>query len=200
MLVGQFLGYLPSHCGEAPPVAPVPAGSDEAIVDILDVVPESRAKAYDLREVIKRIVDTDSLFELKPAIRQVSADRTGPYRRADCRSDREQSPIQGRLDRHRRLREGDQFPGPLRLLQRADRLPRRPARFPDRNRRREAWRARANHELDERALAGQRAADRDHAAQELRSGLPEHGGRQEQRRSGRVAWRPTSGSWTRSLV
>jgi len=65
-VVKRFLSYLPSHSGEAPPVAPVPAGSDDAMADILDVVPESRAKTYDSRDVIRRVLDRDSLFELKP--------------------------------------------------------------------------------------------------------------------------------------
>ncbi|MBO9352976.1 methylmalonyl-CoA carboxyltransferase [Bordetella petrii] len=65
-MVKRFLSYLPSHSGEAPPVAAVPAGSDEAMADILDVVPSSRAKTYDSREVIRRLLDRDSLFELKP--------------------------------------------------------------------------------------------------------------------------------------
>lgn len=65
-MVKRFLSYLPSHNGEAPPVAPVPAGSDDAIKDILDVVPQSRSKTYDSREVIRRILDKDTLFELKP--------------------------------------------------------------------------------------------------------------------------------------
>jgi len=65
-VVKRFLSYLPSHSGEAPPVAAVPAGSDEAMADILDVVPSSRAKTYDSREVIRRLLDRDSLFELKP--------------------------------------------------------------------------------------------------------------------------------------
>ena len=65
-VIKRFLGYLPSHSGEAPPVAPVPPGSDDAMADILDVVPESRAKTYDSRDVIRRLLDRDSLFELKP--------------------------------------------------------------------------------------------------------------------------------------
>jgi acetyl-CoA carboxylase carboxyltransferase component len=64
--VKRFLSYLPGHSGEAPPVAPVPAGSDGAIHDILDIVPESRAQVYDSREVIIRVLDRDTLFELKP--------------------------------------------------------------------------------------------------------------------------------------
>jgi acetyl-CoA carboxylase carboxyltransferase component len=34
--------------------------------DILDVVPDSRAQTYDMREVLHRVLDRDSLFELKP--------------------------------------------------------------------------------------------------------------------------------------
>lgn len=63
--IKRFLSYLPSHCNEAPPVHPVPAGSDAACRKMLDIVPESRNKVYDVRHVIKAIVDTDSTFELK---------------------------------------------------------------------------------------------------------------------------------------
>ncbi|AOB32760.1 methylmalonyl-CoA carboxyltransferase [Bordetella sp. H567] len=65
-VVKRFLSYLPSHSGETPPVAPVPAGSDEAMADILDIVPHSRTKTYDSRDVIRRLLDRDSMFELKP--------------------------------------------------------------------------------------------------------------------------------------
>ena len=63
--IKRFLSYLPSHCNEAPPVHPVPAGSDAACHKMLDIVPESRNKVYDVRNVIKAIADTDSTFELK---------------------------------------------------------------------------------------------------------------------------------------
>ena len=63
--IKRFLSYLPSHCNEAPPVHPVPAGSDAACRKMLDIVPESRNKVYDVRNVIKAIADTDSTFELK---------------------------------------------------------------------------------------------------------------------------------------
>ena len=65
-IVKQFLSYLPSHNGEAPPVVSVPEGSDDAMADILDVVPQARSKTYDSREVIRRVLDKDSMFELKP--------------------------------------------------------------------------------------------------------------------------------------
>lgn len=63
--IKKFLSYLPSNNMEAPPEAAVPEGSDEACKKMLDIVPESRNKVYDVRKVIKAIADTDSAFELK---------------------------------------------------------------------------------------------------------------------------------------
>lgn len=64
-LVKKFLSYLPSHHNEAPPRAAVPAGSDEASRGVIDMVPEDRAKVYDMRKVAAAICDKDSLFPLK---------------------------------------------------------------------------------------------------------------------------------------
>jgi acetyl-CoA carboxylase carboxyltransferase component len=63
--VKKFLSYLPSHAMEAPPVHPVPAGSDDACRKMLDIVPEERNKVYDARKVVAAIADRDSTFELK---------------------------------------------------------------------------------------------------------------------------------------
>ncbi len=63
--VKTFLSYLPSHQNEAPPVHPVPAGSDEPCKAMLDIVPESRNQVYDVRKVIKVVADKDSTFEIK---------------------------------------------------------------------------------------------------------------------------------------
>jgi acetyl-CoA carboxylase carboxyltransferase component len=62
----RFLSYLPSHYMEAPPVAPVPAGSDTAIERITEIVPEARQKVYNMRHVVEVISDRDSVFEMKP--------------------------------------------------------------------------------------------------------------------------------------
>lgn len=63
--VKQFLSYLPGNCMEGPPVADVPAGSDDAIERILDIVPEERQRVYNMRHVIEVIADKDSVFEMK---------------------------------------------------------------------------------------------------------------------------------------
>lgn len=64
--VRRFLSYLPSHHKEAPPVHPVPPDSGQQGHRILEILPEARAKVYDVRKILQLIYDTDSLFELKP--------------------------------------------------------------------------------------------------------------------------------------
>ena len=64
--IKRFLSYMPSHCNEAPPRAPVPAGSDDGAKRILDILPESRKRAYDVRKIIHCLADADSFFEFKP--------------------------------------------------------------------------------------------------------------------------------------
>jgi acetyl-CoA carboxylase carboxyltransferase component len=44
----------------------VPAGSGEGMKDILSLLPESRTQVYDMRKIVRTIVDKDSMFELKP--------------------------------------------------------------------------------------------------------------------------------------
>jgi acetyl-CoA carboxylase carboxyltransferase component len=63
--IKRFLAYLPTNQRQPPPVAPVPAGSDDAIHDILELIPESPAQVYDVRKVIRLIADRDSFFEIK---------------------------------------------------------------------------------------------------------------------------------------
>ncbi len=64
--IKQYLSYFPQNCEESPPVAecsdPIDRGDDE----LLDVLPESNRKPYDMYDVIKRIVDDGEYFDLKP--------------------------------------------------------------------------------------------------------------------------------------
>ncbi|MGH7053179.1 MAG: acyl-CoA carboxylase subunit beta [Stellaceae bacterium] len=64
--IRRFLSYLPSHHSEMPPQAPVPPAADAACAQILDLLPESRKEVYDVRRIVRAIVDPDSLYELKP--------------------------------------------------------------------------------------------------------------------------------------
>ena len=63
--IKRFLSYLPTNCREAPPLAPVPDGSEEAVKGILELIPESQQQVYDVRKVIAAFVDRASMFELK---------------------------------------------------------------------------------------------------------------------------------------
>lgn len=63
--IKAFLSYLPSNHLQPPPEHPVPEGSDEAIRDVMTLIPESSSQVYDMRKVIRCIVDRDSMFEMK---------------------------------------------------------------------------------------------------------------------------------------
>lgn len=64
-LIKKYLSYMPSNAEEAPPVVPVPAGSDDAAKTLLNIVPENRKRTYDMHRVVNAIVDKDSMFEFK---------------------------------------------------------------------------------------------------------------------------------------
>ena len=53
----RFLSYMPSHHNEAPPMAAVAKGSGEGMADILSLLPEKRSQVYDVRKIVKCIVD-----------------------------------------------------------------------------------------------------------------------------------------------
>ena len=70
--IKRFLSYLPSHHNEAPPVASVPAGSGSRMRDVLKHIPLSRTQVYDVRKVIRDVVDEGSFFELKAKFGKVA--------------------------------------------------------------------------------------------------------------------------------
>jgi acetyl-CoA carboxylase carboxyltransferase component len=64
--IKRFLSYMPGHSNEPPPEAPVPAGSGADMDKVFDILPESRTQVYDMKRVLKCVVDKDTLFEMKP--------------------------------------------------------------------------------------------------------------------------------------
>src|SRR5262245_40743960 len=64
--IKRFLSYLPGHHMEAPLDAPVPAGSGADMDKVFAVLPESRTQVYDMKRIIRAVVDKDTLFEIKP--------------------------------------------------------------------------------------------------------------------------------------
>jgi acetyl-CoA carboxylase carboxyltransferase component len=70
--IKRYLSFFPQHCEEAPPRrvggadGPESDPIDRADEELLDVLPESNRKPYDMYEVIRRIVDDGEWFDLKP--------------------------------------------------------------------------------------------------------------------------------------
>ncbi|MBS0550691.1 MAG: methylmalonyl-CoA carboxyltransferase, partial [Proteobacteria bacterium] len=64
-LIRTFLSYLPSHHNQVPPERPVTAGSGAGMADILKLLPAKRTQVYDVRKIVRAIVDDGSFFELK---------------------------------------------------------------------------------------------------------------------------------------
>jgi len=64
-LVADLLSYLPDAAGETPPRAdPLPPERDPAGID--ELIPASPNRPYDVRDLLARVADADSVFELKP--------------------------------------------------------------------------------------------------------------------------------------
>ena len=141
--IKTFLSYLPSHHNEAPPERPVPPDSGEAMAGIARLLPEKRTQVYDVRTIVRAIVDTGSFFELKARFGKVAVTGLARLDGRTRRHRRQQSAVQGRRDGHRRLREDHQLPGAVRQLQHPDRHARRQAGLLDRHRGRAQARARA---------------------------------------------------------
>ncbi len=62
----RYLSFFPSNCEERPPVRGTDDPVDRGDEELLDVLPESNRKPYDMYEVIRRIVDDGDYFDLKP--------------------------------------------------------------------------------------------------------------------------------------
>jgi len=64
-IIRCFLAYFPSHANEAAPRA-APLEPALAAARILELLPENRHKTYDVRGIVRCIVDGGSDFEIKP--------------------------------------------------------------------------------------------------------------------------------------
>jgi acetyl-CoA carboxylase carboxyltransferase component len=61
----ELLGYLPSNCHEAPPLTANGDDPQRRDENLLKIIPTDPHKAYDMHEVIYRIVDEGRFFEIK---------------------------------------------------------------------------------------------------------------------------------------
>ncbi len=70
LLISKLLGYLPSNFAEAAPLVPInddPWRMDSALNTL---VPTDASASYDMREIIQRVFDLDSFFEVHAAFAQ----------------------------------------------------------------------------------------------------------------------------------
>ena len=64
--IKEYLSYMPQHCEAPPPVVAAGDPVDRMDEGLLDVLPASNRRAYDMYDVIARIVDDGRWFDLKP--------------------------------------------------------------------------------------------------------------------------------------
>ena len=62
----RFLSFMPSHNMEAPPDYPQADDAGQPQDGILEILPEKRTQVYDMRKIVRIIVDKGSYFEFKP--------------------------------------------------------------------------------------------------------------------------------------
>jgi acetyl-CoA carboxylase carboxyltransferase component len=64
--IKEYLSYFPSSCSDKPPVRAPNDPVDRQDDALLDVVPPETRQAYDMYEIVRRVVDDGRLLDLKP--------------------------------------------------------------------------------------------------------------------------------------
>ena len=64
--VKTYLSYFPSNCEQQPPMRETDDPDDRMSEKLLEIVPDSNRKPYDMYEVIREIVDDGEFFDIKP--------------------------------------------------------------------------------------------------------------------------------------
>jgi acetyl-CoA carboxylase carboxyltransferase component len=62
----RFLSYLPSNHAQAVAQVESAGSAERRLDDLLDIIPRDTRRAYDMREVLRRLVDDDTFFEVQP--------------------------------------------------------------------------------------------------------------------------------------
>lgn len=66
MQIRKLMSYLPQNCEEKTPFQ-ASMNPDKSLADALDtIIPDNPNKPYDIKDVIKGVMDTDSFFEIHP--------------------------------------------------------------------------------------------------------------------------------------
>ncbi len=64
--IRKLLSYLPANNLESAPVVENSDPIDRADPALSDIIPDNREKPYDMHEILRKVVDRDSLFEVQP--------------------------------------------------------------------------------------------------------------------------------------
>lgn len=64
--IKEFLDYMPQHAGEEPKYKETNDNPYRSLEKVVDIVTTNRKRAYDMKKVIKLIVDNGDYFEMKP--------------------------------------------------------------------------------------------------------------------------------------
>ncbi|WP_462137239.1 acyl-CoA carboxylase subunit beta [Candidatus Mycalebacterium sp.] len=64
-VIKELLSFLPSNNMEDPPEQPCDDPADRATGEIADMIPENPNKPYDMKEIIRRVVDDTHFFEVQ---------------------------------------------------------------------------------------------------------------------------------------
>ncbi len=65
-LVRRYLSYFPQSCDELPPVLPCTDPIERREDALLDLLPETNRKPYDMYKLIKMVVDHGEILDIKP--------------------------------------------------------------------------------------------------------------------------------------
>ena len=61
----ELIGFLPSNSGETSPVKPFTDDTSLRAAELENIIPDSYQQTYDMKDVIKRIVDDGTYYEIK---------------------------------------------------------------------------------------------------------------------------------------
>jgi acetyl-CoA carboxylase carboxyltransferase component len=64
--IRTYLGFLPSHCEDPPPLRACDDPIEREDEALLDLVPDNPRRAYDMRKLVTILADAGDVFELKP--------------------------------------------------------------------------------------------------------------------------------------
>jgi acetyl-CoA carboxylase carboxyltransferase component len=64
--IKKYLAYFPSNCDEQPPSVPCSDPIDRREESLLDLLPDSTRKPYDMYKLLKAVVDHGEILDIKP--------------------------------------------------------------------------------------------------------------------------------------